>query len=321
MDSVKCMTRVLVCIIAITIFSSCKSENKSADSVEIENVTQALILTQPFDYDADDKNKVTGKYITNTKITIPKNLASQNKWIMFEGPVLENDKVAYRYYADSRHRFDIYGKKVSDLVMDTVSWKYHDLMNWGSDILKVGNSLGLGSPAILFQDSIYAFESWDKKEIEILNSGGNSSAIRTTFYGLSIAGQKMTIQQDWTIAKGDYHSTISLKRLDGKLPTTMQFATGIVKHLDEINTEKSETVYTSYNWGIQSYHKQNLGMAIIADNEYKPRPHADKLSHITAFANSENGVTYQFASIWAEGIGNIDNEVKFKSALEKIKGK
>ena len=117
-------------------FISCGTEtakevttSNATNSATANKKTQALILTQPFDFDPSDKNKMTGKYIAQKKLTIPNNLATQSKWIMFEGPVLENDVIAYRYYADSRHRFDIYAKSVTDLVMDTVGWNYHIITN------------------------------------------------------------------------------------------------------------------------------------------------------------------------------------------------
>ena len=37
--------------------------------------TQALLLTQEFDFDPADKNKVTGDYIAQSKITVPPNFA------------------------------------------------------------------------------------------------------------------------------------------------------------------------------------------------------------------------------------------------------
>ena len=147
---------------------------------------------------------------------------------------MENDVIAYRYYADSRHRFDIYGKRVSDLVMDTVSWDYHNIMDWGSDILKVGNSLGIGSPAIYYKDTLYTLSNCEEKTIEILKSDANESTIRTTFMNLKIAGETFDLIQDWTMIAGKPWSEIELKVINGQLPEGMAFATGIVKHLDDI---------------------------------------------------------------------------------------
>ena len=234
-------------IILFGIGQSCKQTSSKDDHVvhteslskdESKKKTQALILTQDFEYNPEDKNKIIGDYKAQNKITIPDNLASQNKWIMFEGPTLENDLVAYRYYADSRHRFDIYGKTVSNLVMDTVSWKYHDIMNWGSDILKVGNSLGLGSPAIWYRDSLYTLSDCDVKTIEVVDNNDKVSTIRTTFKNLKIADKSFDLIQDWSIEAGQPWCEIKLQVPNGELPEGMSYATGIVSIYQKSSMER-----------------------------------------------------------------------------------
>jgi hypothetical protein len=297
----------------------CKESTTSNrfDTVEEGAKTQALLLTQPFDFDVTDKNKVTGDYIQRNKITVPNNLAAQNKWIMFEGPVLENDLVAYRYYADSRHRFDIYGKTVTDLVMDTVSWDYHDIMDWGSDILKVGNSLGIGSPAIWYKDSLWTFSEYKEKTIEVLQDGNLRSAIRTTFTNLLIDGNSIDLIQDWSIEAGKPWSEIHLEVINGKLPDDMYFATGIVKHLSEIIQGETDDYFYAMNWGEQSYHNQYMGMAILANKKYQATHVLDELSHAYAFKQGNEEVRYRFLSAWETDNNAVKDAVGFKSLVER----
>lgn len=279
--------------------------------------TQALLLTQPFDFDPADKNKVTGDYVAQSKITVPQNLATQSKWIMFEGPVLENDLVAYRYYADSRHRFDIYGKTVADLVMDTVSWKYHEIMDWGSDILKVGNSLGLGSPAIWYQDSLFTLSNCAEKTIEIIDQEKKGSTIRTTFKNLNIDGKTFDLIQDWSIKAGVPWSEIQLKVINGQLPDGMYFATGIVKHLPEIVQGETVDYFYAMNWGLQSFHKENMGMAILAEKKFQPEHIVDELSHAYAFKNGNKEVRYRFMSVWERDNNKVTDATGFKHIVEQ----
>jgi hypothetical protein len=295
-------------------------DTPSASSSTSVKKTQALLLTQPFDFDPADKNKVTGPYKVNTKITIPNNLATQSKWIMFEGPVLENDVIAYRFYADSRHRFDIYAKTVPDLVMDTVGWKYHDIMDWGSDVLKVGNSLGLGSPAIWYKDSLYTLSDASEKTIEVLENGDQQSVLRTTFKGLKIVDQEFDLIQDWSIQAGKPWSEIHLKVVNGKLPDGMQFATGIVKHLPDVDAGETTDYRYLSNWGIQSYHKENMGMAILAKKTFDPVLVADELSHAFAFKNAESEVRYRFLAAWERDMSQVKDAKGF-TALVEISGK
>jgi len=281
--------------------------------------TQALILTQPFDFDPADKNKVTGKYIPQEKLVIPNNLATQSKWIMFEGPVLENDVIAYRYYADSRHRFDIYAKSVTDLVMDTVSWNYHNIMDWGSDVLKVGNSLGIGSPAIWHEGKLHTLSKSAKKELSIVENGDNQSTIRTTFTDLEIGGQKIDLIQDWTLAAGQPYSTIHLKVTKGELPENAYFATGIVKHIKEVKTGENQDNFYAYTWGKQSFHKDYMGMAIFADKSMGAESITDELTHTYIFKNApKNEATYAFLAAWEKGNSEVKSEADFKKVIEKF---
>ena len=278
--------------------------------------TQALLLTQDFKFDPSEKNKVTSDYTARKEVIIPTDLSPQNKWIMFEGRVLENELVAYRFYADSRHRFDIYGKTVGDLVMDTVSWDYHDIMDWGSDILKVGNSLGLGSPAVWYRDSLYTLSHYKSKSIQVVENGNDRSMIRTIFSEIEIDGQVFNLVQDWSIESGQPWSEIKLKVTDGALPAGMRFATGIVKHLPEIIQGESDNNFYALNWGKQSFHDENMGMAIIADKSYAPRHVNDDLSHAFAFDNAEREVVYRFLSAWERDANNVHDSNEFKILVE-----
>ncbi|MEM1359919.1 MAG: DUF4861 family protein [Bacteroidota bacterium] len=273
--------------------------------------TQALLLKQDFPFDPADKNKVTGDYVAQAKIVVPADLATQSKWIMFEGPVLENDRIAYRYYADSRHRFDIYGKTVADLVMDTVSWQYHDIMNWGSDILKVGNSLGLGSPAIWYQDSLYTLSVCAEKTIEVVEDGAQRSMIRTTFTDLQIAEDTFTVVQDWSLNAGQSWSEITLRVVNGVLPDGMAFATGIVKHLPTAVNGHSDDYFYLMNWGEQSFHQENMGMAILAKQTYQPVTVADERSHALAFQDAKQTVSYRFMAAWERDLTEVKKEEDF----------
>lgn len=289
--------------------------NQTAEPVTTKK-TQALLLTQDFPFDPADKDKVTGDYVAQTKITVPANLATQSKWIMFEGPVLENDLVAYRYYADSRHRFDIYGKTVRDLVMDTVSWQYHDIMNWGSDVLKVGNSLGLGSPAIWYQDSLYTLSEWAEKTIEVIENGDDRSAIRTTFTGLKIGEETFDLIQDWSLDAGEPWSEIHLYLKSGMLPAGMFFATGFVKHLPASTVGKTDDYAYLMNWGEQSFHHENMGMAVLAEKAYQPVSIDNELSHVYIFEKAPQEVRYRFLAAWERDNNGVKDAQGFRQLVE-----
>ena len=313
--------RIKIILVATYLIGLLACQNNAVQSDEQQRNTnatskvQALILTQPFDFDPNKKEQIKSAYMAKSKITVPHNLTPQNKWFMFEGPILENDKIAFRYYADSRHRFDIYGKTVSDLVMDTVGWDYHDIMNWGSDILKVGNSLGSGSPAIWYKDSIYTLSDCDSKTVEIIKSETDVATIQTVFKGLEIEDQIFDLIQNQSIAAGESWTTVQLQLPSGKLPEGMYFATGIVKHLPDIETGTTENGFFATNWGQQSFHKENMGMAICANKKYEPTLAPDELSHAFYFKNTPTEVTYKVVAAWERDVSNIKNESDFKEVV------
>lgn len=291
-----------------------QNEKPATDS---KATAQAVLLTQPFPYDNDNKNKVEGDYVTHKSLTVPANLSPQNKWVMFEGPVLENDLIAYRFYMDSRHRNDIYGKRVHDLVMDTVGWQYHDIMDWGSDVLKVGESLGIGSPAIWYQDSLYTLSDYEEKTVEITETGGKRANVRMTFKGLQIGQHKMDLAQDWSIMTGQPWCTIQLEVTSGDLPEGMSFATGIVKHLDEYTEQVNNGFRYAYTWGPQSFHKENLGMGILISESFEPEKIEDALSHAYVLKKSGNKVNYRFLAAWERDVIGVKSAEDFQQQMEK----
>jgi hypothetical protein len=266
-------------------------------------------------FDKTYQTEVKAPYVDKKSLMIPLDLHGTNKWIMFEGPVLENDKIAYRVYADSRHRFDIYAKKVSDLVMDTVSWNYHNVMDWGSDILKVGNSLGMGSPGIFYEDTIYTLSEWTSKKVEVVENGNSRSAVRTTFEDLKIGEHTFAVVEEWSIEAGNFYCEVDLKVVDGDLPDGMHFATGIVKHLDKATVGSTADAMYALTYGEQSFHHQDMGMAIMASNAYSPREVKNDLSHLYVFGKSSSGVKYRFMAQWSEGIGKPRSTAEFEMAV------
>ena len=80
----------------------------------------------------------------------------------------ENDKIGFRSYWDKRNGKDIWGKTTNKMVMDSVGLpntpSYHEIQTWGSDILKVGNSLGAGALAMKKDGKLGSFGRYKKSE-------------------------------------------------------------------------------------------------------------------------------------------------------------
>jgi hypothetical protein len=309
--------RCILLLLGFSVFGCQNQTNSTTDPVKESTPAEAQVIlkTQTIPFNIAEKSEVKTDYQHLQEVVVPANLAPQNKWVMFEGPVLENELVAYRFYMDNRHRSDIYGKLVPDLVMDTVGWDYHDIMDWGSDILKVGNSLGIGSPAIYFQDSVYALSDHGKKTVTVLQGKGETAAVRFTFEDLKIGNQALTIEQDWSLKTGQPHSTVALKITKGQLPTDAFFATGVVKHLPQATSGTNGNQFYLYSWGKQSFHEENLGMGVLASTQYQPEVIENELSHLVVFKNSSKGVVYDFAAAWEKDVMGIKDATAFQKRL------
>jgi len=276
---------------------------------------QAVLHIQDKAYDDKDKAKVTHQYIARKEVMVPKNLGPQNKWVMFEGPVLENDKIAYRFYMDSRHRFDIYGKTIPDLVMDTVGWDYHNIKSWGSDILKVGNSLGMGSPAIYLEGEVITFSDFEEHQVTISKDEDKVACVKSTFKGLNIKGTKVDLVEEWCLEAGSPAATVHLEVTKGKLPEGAVFATGVVKHLPFATIGESDNKAFLYTWGEQSFHHEDMGMAVLVNKDKDYAFPKNKETHLMTIAPKDGKASYQFLAAWERDVIGVKHEKSFQKLI------
>jgi len=118
-----------------------------------------------------------------------------------EGPAWENENIAFRMYWDKRNGIDIHGKKVLDMVLDTVGLdrnNYHKMSDWGMDVLKAGNSLGAGTIALMIDGEVHRVGDAREEKVMITEESANRSAFHLDYNGLEIAGR--TIDLDWDIS-------------------------------------------------------------------------------------------------------------------------
>jgi len=308
-----------ILILVIVFFSSAcqNSEETMEDQNQKTSKVQAVLKIQNIEFDLDKKAEIMADYKDLKSIDVPVNLAPQNKWVMFEGPVLENDLIAYRFYMDSRHKTDIYGKLTKDLVMDTVGWDYHEIKNWGSDILKVGQSLGIGAPGIYYNGNVIGFSDYESKIVSVLENDNDKAEFEFDIKGLKIGGESLDLIQKWSLMENDPFATVEIEIVKGSLPEDAFFCTGIVKHLKESHIIENSEHLALYSWGLQSFHKQNLGMGVTVDKKYYPEFIPDSLNHLVVLKTSENPLKYKFVAAWEKDVIGISTEDGFAKMLSE----
>ena len=182
-----------------------------------------------------------------------------------EGASWENDRIGFRNYFDERNGKDIFGKRVPGMVLDTVSLgsNYHELGDWGMDILKVGNSLGAGALAVKVDDRLYRLGPTTTASYREVANGPIRAIGEFTYTGWAVAGHDLTLTERITMTPGNnyYKSEVTVSGY----PSEITLVTGIVNmQSEEMIYDFPEGAYTAFaTWDRQSYIEDGLGMAII----------------------------------------------------------
>lgn len=194
---------------------------------------------------------------------------SDTIFLQMEGPAWENDKVGFRMYFDPRNGIDIFGKTTDQLVLKDqgLTTNYHEQSDWGMDVLKVGNSLGAGSLAIKYKDSLHRLKGVYGARYEVLADGPVRSIFTINYLDEPIGDERINVVHTISIEKGDwfYKSDVALHgKTDG-----MELVTGIVdlkENTHELVASK-EGNYILLSHGLQSENNDHLGMSIITTGQ------------------------------------------------------
>ncbi len=254
-----------------------------------------------------------------------------------EGPAWENNKVGFRNYFDLRNGMDIFGKITSDMVLNHVGLKkaesvpkdhnfsisYHELSDWGMDVLKVGNSLGAGSIAMEINDSLYRIGDNGTSTYEILYEGPLKSKYKFHFPEWQADGKNFDITQYVSITANEYCYKSSLllnKKANGN------FATGIVNmHSDSLiqfNAGNQHSAFLTHDK--QAENNAYLGMAVLADNNLvisngttKDTGEGITETFFIIFSTSTDKlVEYRFYAFWENSNRSFNNPDFLKQELQ-----
>lgn len=199
---------------------------------------------------------------------------SKQKLALFltEGPAWENDKVGFRKYFDVRNANDIWGKTTSDMVLDHVGTdpakSYHQLDNWGMDILKVGKSLGAGALALRIKqngrDSLIRFGKNAEVTYERISNGPVRAIFQLVYKNWKYLpnADPISVTERISIWGGQYFFQNEISLSDNN--AGLQITTGTI----DFYTDKTTNIFTeSYaalcTHGKQSENKDTLGLGII----------------------------------------------------------
>ncbi|MEX0985888.1 MAG: DUF4861 family protein [Bacteroidales bacterium] len=240
------------------------------------------------------------------------NTETQKVWQM-EGIAWENDRVGFRNYFDLRNGMDIFGKVTTKMVLDEVGTNenpdYHTFdPSWGVDVLKVGNSLGAGSIAYQYMDSLYRVGDNGPGSCEILTEGPLRSVFRFTFPEWKMGDQTIEVIHDISISAGTYYyeSSVTYRGTEAEL----QLVAGIVnsKSRELHNAGRTENINAFYTFDLQSEDTTNLGMGIMVG--------ADAFAGITMAPAEGAGITETYC-IHLNTAQSVTNKFRFYTVWER----
>jgi rhamnogalacturonyl hydrolase YesR len=268
------------------------------------------------------KEYVGGTFKNVDKLHAPPEHTDHSNFIRYEGPGIESDLVGYRIYLDWRNGFDIFGKKVTTPVLQSVGQdgfeSYHKLAPWGMDILKVGKSLGAGGFGF-FKDKkvelVSDVATWDATVVE---NGSLYSAFRIDYGGWKVDGKKVDVSATFSMTGGSRLVRSRIK-LSEELPN---LAIGLVKHegveFIQGTTDVTGKAYTYVgSFGKQSLNGDHLGMAVLTQQGARKSQETDAANFATVVEPQSKKVEYYFLAAWEGEPGAPKTKADFVSYLER----
>jgi hypothetical protein len=273
-------------------------------------------------YNLVDGKYSGGKFQNYDSVRVPDGHTDHNALFKYEGPGWESDKVGYRYYIDWRNRTDIFGKKTNELVLKNIGVNdreakddsYHQMQDWGMDIFKVGNSLGIGSYGMMYKDSVHAVSERDSVICVISENGPVKAEITTSFYGWKVGDNKYDLTSVFSITAGSRLTKVQLHIND--LPENL--VTGLAKSESaEFFENKSETKWSYIAlYGMQSLAEDNLGIALLYSNDELLDLTETDDSYVVLLKPNQGNVSYYFCAAWEKEPDGIKSREEFISYLD-----
>jgi len=264
-----------------------------------------------------DKVYVGGTFGNVDQVTNPPQATDHSEYIRYEGPGIESDRVGYRVYLDWRNGFDIFGKKTSDVVLQDVGQdgydSYHEMSAWGADILKVGDSLGMGGYGYWDGEKAVRVSDVQQQSAAITANGPIYSAFRIDYAGWNTGGAVVDLSASLSMQAGSPMVDVNLHTSE----PLENLAIGIVAHpgtdliMGELDITGEAWSYMA-SFGEQTLFEDNLGMVLMFRKRDLIEQTRDESSYVLVMQPRGRNLSYAFGALWA----GRDGEVQSREDLE-----
>ncbi len=299
-------------------------EDDSMQRAENENLQTYAEISIKKDGEWNEREYKGGSFENVSELKVPEDHTDHSGYIRYEGPGWENSQVGYRLYLDWRNAIDIFGKKTDTMVLAQVGKEklgsYHDEAPWGMDILKAGESLGIGGFGRLMNDTIAHFQKVESTTTRVSNSE-SSSQVEIEYTGWTTGEETIDLNSTFTIYPEDRYTKVELvpsKSLEG-------LCTGIVKFGDiDLMQKESDDGSWGYiaTYGAQTLvnDEDQLGMAIFYKINEVEETREGPDDHLVIFKPSDERITYYFLAAWEQELNGISSRMEFEADIdEKLK--
>lgn len=268
----------------------------------------------------EGKKYVGGAFRSVPQLTPPPQNTDHSEFIRYEGPGLESDLVAYRFYLDWRNGFDIFGKKTSEIVLPKVGLdgydSYHEMSAWGADILKVGQSLGMGGYGFWNGSKAVLVSDVAERSTTIRADGPIYAALDIDYKGWNTGSATVDLKATLAMQAGS-------PMVDVALATSApleNLAIGLVKHpKTELLTGDLDVTGEAWSYvatfGPQSLFDDDLGMVLLFRKRDFVERTEDEQSHVLVMRPRGKELAYAFGALWAGRPGGIQSRAELEAFL------
>lgn len=239
--------------------------------------------------------------------------------IRYEGPGWENNRIGYRLYLDWRNAIDIFGKKTSKNILPLVGQdnfdSYHEMSDWGADILKAGKGIGIGSIDRYLNKEKLHFREVDST-IATVSNKAKESVVKVNYYGWKTASDKIDFISELTIKPDNLytqHTIKASKEIKG-------ICTGIVKQKNtDLLKKESKNKKWAYlaTYGAQSLVPDKLGMAIFYEVKTIESVEDTDLDYLLVFKPTTKATTFYLLGAWEQEVNGIKSKEEFEKYLNE----
>jgi rhamnogalacturonyl hydrolase YesR len=269
-----------------------------------------------------DQVYVGGTFKNVNHVTTPPQYTDHSEWIRYEGPGIESDKVAYRFYLDWRNGFDIFGKKTAAMVLPNVGLdgydSYHEMSDWGADILKVGQSLGMGGYGYWDGAKTILVSDVNERSATIRSDGPLYSSLDIDYKGWNTSAEVVDMKATLSMLPG-------CPMVDVSLATSApldNIAIGLVAHpgteliMGDLDITGEAWSYMA-SFGPQSLFTDNLAMVVLFKKKDLVEQTRDENSYVLVMKPRGTTLSYAFGALWSGQPGGIQTREQLETYLSE----